>query len=77
MLTSLFTILKKDKNIEQMRKEVALYVEKLQKISSKKEINGTKGSKKEIKRVKEKKEESTTPASNSESKDVKRMQMQK
>lgn len=37
MLTSLFAILKKDKNIEIMRKQVASYVSKLDKINNKKD----------------------------------------
>lgn len=36
MISSLFAILKKDKNIEQMRKDVAIYVEKLEKMANKK-----------------------------------------
>lgn len=38
MLISLFAILKKDKQIEEMRKEVALYVTKLEKLNAKREL---------------------------------------
>lgn len=37
MLLSLFAILKKDKNIEVMRKQVGTYVNKLDKINNKKD----------------------------------------
>ena len=56
MLTSLYAILKKDKTIELMRKDVSLYVSKLDKINKKdkekeKELGG-KGSKKEFQSMK-------------------------
>ena len=50
MLISLYAILKKDKAIEEMRKEVTLYVTKLEKLGAKKDT--TKGSKKEIATIK-------------------------
>ena len=56
MLTSLYAILKKDKTIEMMRKDVSLYVSKLDKINKKdkekeKELGG-KGLKKEFQSMK-------------------------
>lgn len=49
MLISLYAILKKDKQIEQMRKQVLQYVIKLQKANNKKELKPSdKNSKKQI-----------------------------
>ena len=76
MLISLYEILKKDKNIELMRKEVALYVGKLDKINNKKdkekekELSG-KGSKKEFVSLKNIKKEEVSV------KDIKKGQSEK